>query len=171
MRWAAGALVVLTALLVACTSSSGDEEMGGDDAGTVVAGAYRLDDEGRACLVDAFSAEPATADLLLTTEEVDPGEADALADVLRGCMSDEQLAAAVAGLVGDALPPTDTSRVESQAACLEQAVLDLDDPSRRTLAVGLLLLAVPADSELAIARGEVVNGLYTACGVELTPGS
>jgi hypothetical protein len=158
------------AVATACSGSSPSSSTPSpEEAADLVVGSFRLPDTARSCLVDGFSQRSAARDAIATTEEPTTSEQEALGDVVEACVTDETFAASVAAAITSTLPPTDTTQAEDQTACLSEAVLALSDGEHRTLVVGLLTLGGPLDSYLAMARNELVNGVYATCGVSLGP--
>jgi hypothetical protein len=154
------------AVATACAgSSSSSSSPSPEEAADVVVRSLRLPDTARSCLVDGFSQRSAARDAIATTEAPTTSEQQALGDVVEACVTDETFAASVATAITSTLPPTDTTQAEDQTACLNDAVLALSDGEHRTLLVGLLTLGGPLDSDLAMARNDLVNAVYAACGV------
>jgi hypothetical protein len=155
------------AVLTACGgSSSSSTTPSPEDAADVVVRSFRLPDATRSCLVDGFSQRSAARAAIATSEEPTMSEQEALGDVVEACVADETFAASVAAAITSTLPPADTTQAEDQTACLNDAVLALSDGEHRTLLVGLLTLGGgPLDSDLAMARNDLVNGIYATCGV------
>jgi hypothetical protein len=166
-----GALVL--AGLVSCSSSSsGTEEQDAPQAAESVAGTFGLDEAGQECLEDEFEARPAGRELLTGETEPSAAAQEALVTVLDTCVGHEQFARSMALSISASLPPaTDgpsgTADPTAQTECLEREILGLDEARRRAFMVGLLALGAPPTGELALARNDVTNGLYQACGVDV----
>lgn len=168
-----GRSVVTVAALVAsmgvagCSSSSSPSSSApsADEAAGAVAAAFHLSDDVRPCLAAGFSDHGAAVDVMVSTREPTGSQQDLLAQVVEGCLTDEDFATSVAGSISSALPPPDTAQAATQIECLRTAVLALDDGDQRTLMVGLLAQGAPLDGKVATARSELVNSLYTTCGV------
>jgi hypothetical protein len=156
------------AVLGACSSSSsGTEDQDAAQAAGTIAQVFALDEDGEACLEDELESRPEAWSLLTGEDEPSAATQDALALVLESCVTEEQFATAVAGGISASLPPRGTDDPSAQTECLHEQILALGDDQRRVLMVGLLALAAPPTGELAIARNDVINGLYGACGVEI----
>jgi hypothetical protein len=167
---APAALVVLAALASACTdSSSGSSTPSPEDSAAVVVEAFRLPDSTRSCLVDAFSQRSEARAAMVPGVDPSGGQQEELGEVVRACVSDDDFATSLAAVITASVPPRDPARAEGQTTCLRNAILALDDGERRTLQVGLLTLGGALDSDLAMARNDLVNRVNAACGVD--PGS
>jgi hypothetical protein len=167
---ASGAVPALVAVAVlalsGCTdSSSGSSTPSPEDSAAVVAEAFRLPDSTRSCLVDGFSQRSEARAAMAPGVEPSGTQQEQLGDVVQACVSDADFATALATVMTASLPPTDPTRAEEQTACLRDAVVALDDDERRTLQVGLLTLGGALDSDLALARGDLVNRLTATCDV------
>ncbi len=174
-RWCAAraGLAALCALAVlaaaACSSSgTGTGSSSAEAASDRVVELYRLDDSTRSCLTGQFTDSADARAAATSTGDVSGAQQRALGDALEACIAPEVLASSVAARIGESLPPSDTARAGEQATCLRAAVLQLDEAGRRALAVGLVALGVDPTSDLGLARSDVVNGLYRACGVAAT---
>ncbi|HEY6534000.1 MAG TPA: hypothetical protein VIY72_16950 [Acidimicrobiales bacterium] len=161
------AAVVAVALATGCSGSSSPSSStpSPEDAAGVVVQAFRLPESTRSCLVDGFSQRSAARAALTTTDEPSGAEQDALGEVVDDCVTPDEFATAWAASIGVSLPPTDPARVIEQANCLHDAVLALEDGPRRTLVVGLLTIGGPIVSDLAMARNDLINGLFATCEV------
>ena len=160
----AAALVAAVAL-GACSSSSSSSADAATAAG-VISDTFHVPDDARACLEQQFAANGRAGGAMTTTKELSTAQRDAVAEVLETCVSTDQWAQAVAGRITAAVPPADTSKLTTQIDCLTSAVTALDDVQRRALLVGLVVIgSTPQTGDLAIQRGDVLNGLYSACSV------
>ena len=165
-------LTVGAALLVACSGGSGASSAGlsAEDAADQVVSLFGGAEAARPCLVGGFTGTPQARSTLADDGEWSAGQQAALGAVIESCTTPEALGRSVADSVGRSLPPAEPGAAEAQASCIQAEVVAFSEQDRRTLVVGLLALAGPADSELALARGDIVNRLYDACGVTVTGG-
>jgi hypothetical protein len=160
-------LVLLLGLGACSSSSSGTEEQDAPKAAESVAETFGLDEAGRDCLEGEFESRPAARELLTGESEPSASAQEALIAVLDTCVGEEQFARAMAVSISASVPPSGTADPSAQTDCLEREIVELEESQRRAFMIGLLALSAPATGELAMARNEVVNGLYTACGVDI----
>jgi hypothetical protein len=160
--------VVLAASAGACSSSSTPPDRSrAEDAASSVAGAFQLSPDQQTCLRDGFDGDARALAVVGTTSEPSAGDQEALAAVVEGCVTTEQFASSFAAKVGANLPATGTADPNAQVRCVADQVRQLDDADRRALLVGLLALGAPPTGPAAMARNDVVNAIYAACGVTL----
>ena len=157
------ALVLVAAGAPACSSE--DPAPPTDSTAAAVAEVFLLSGGSVTCLQQRLEAAPDARRAVVATDELSESEEQALGDVLEACVGTDQLAGAFAARTAHALPPADPDQGPAQTACVEQAVRDLDEGQRRSLEVGLVTLAGPLESDLALRRNDVVNLLYGACDV------
>jgi len=152
-------------VLAACSSSGPPPRTQAEDAAATVAGTFQLGADAQTCLEDGFRDDADALSVVGTVSEPPTATQAALAEVLDACATVEQYASSVAAQIGAALPPSDTADQSTQVRCVADRIQALDDTERRALLVGLVALTAPPTGELALARNDVVNGLYEACGV------
>lgn len=171
-RRAAPVVVALAMGLVAtvvagCSGSSTPaDRSGAEDAAATISGIFQFTADQQSCLTDGFEGDTKALGVVGATGEPSAADQDALASVLDGCVTVDQFAAGFAARLASALPPSGTTDGAAQVRCVTDQVKALDDTSRRTLFVGLVAITAPPTGQLAIARGEVVNGITQACGME-----
>jgi hypothetical protein len=150
----------------ACSdSSSGSSTPSPEDSAAVVVEVFRLPDGTRSCLVEGFSQHAEARAALAPGVDPSGSQQEELGDVVGSCVPDGDFATAIATVITASLPPADPARVEEQTTCLHDAVMAFDDTERRTLQVGLLTLGGALDSDLAMARNDLVNRLNETCQV------
>jgi hypothetical protein len=161
----AAALLVTGAALGAC-SSGGSSSADAATAAAVVSDTFHMPAEAQACLEQELAGNSTARKALTTTKELSTSQREAVAAVLEGCITVDQWAEAVAGRITAAVPPADSSKLGTQITCLTGAVKALDDVQRQALLVGLVVIgSAPQTGELAVQRGDVLNGLYATCSV------
>lgn len=165
------AVAAIALLLSACSSSdpASSSTPSSEDAAVFVTRTFDVPDAAHSCLVDAFSQRSEAVTALTSTEELTESEQEALSDVVDACVTPEVFAYSVADGITAAFPPPDPTQTEAQTSCLRDAVLAIDDGQRRVVQAGLLTLEGPIDSELALARGDFINGLNKTCAVSIQP--
>ena len=162
------ALLVAGGALGACSSGDSSSTAAADAAAAadVVSATFQMPDSAKACLEEKLGADGTARKALTSTKELSASQREALFGVLTACITPEQWAQAVAGRITAAVPPADSSKITTQVACLTAAVQALDDVQRQALLVGLVVIgSAPQTGELAVQRGDVLNGLYAKCSV------
>lgn len=154
------------ALATACGSSGPADRSDAEDAAATISGIFQLTADQQTCLKDGFEDDPKALAVVGTSEEPSDAAQAALGQVLDSCVTVEQFAAGFAARVAAALPPTGTADGTAQVRCVTEQVGALDATRRQTLFVGLVAITAPPTGPLAIARGEVVNAITQACGME-----
>jgi hypothetical protein len=160
------ALVLAGAVATACGSSTPAARSDAEDAAATTSGIFQFTADQQACLKDGFEGDPKALAVVGGTEEPAPAAQEALATLLDACVTVDQFAAGFAARIVSALPPTGTADGAAQVRCVTDQVKALDDTQRHTLFVGLVAITAPPTGPLAIARGEVVNSITQACGME-----
>jgi hypothetical protein len=162
------AALVAGVALGACSSggSSSADATEAAAAAAVVSTTFQMPDSAKACLEEKLAADGTARKAVTSTEELSASQREALYVVLTACITPDQWAQAIAGRITAAVPPADTAKLTTQVACLTSAVQALDDVQRQALVVGLVVVgSAPQTGELAVQRGDVLNGLYTKCSV------
>ncbi len=166
------ALLVAGGGLAACSSGDSSSSTDAATAAAVVSQTFQMPDSAKACLEEKLGSEGAARKALTSTKELSAKEREALYGVLTACITPDQWAQAVAGRITAAVPPADTTKLGAQVACLTTAVQALDDVQRQALLVGLVVIgSAPQTGDLAVQRGDVLNGLYARCSVTVSSSS
>ncbi len=162
-----GALVV-----TACSSDTPSEGPPADQAAGAITSGLRLPTDTEACLTEQLQNDDQARALLDpgALADASPGDRQALTEVMDACVTPDVFAAAVASSISGSIPAASDAATEAQTQCLHDAVVGLPDDERSDLVLGVLALDAPIDSDLAVARGDIVNGLYTSCGVTVQAG-
>lgn len=159
--------LLLGAVVAGCSGSSTPADRSdAEDAAATISGVFQFSADQQACLTDGFEGDPKALAVVGTTEEPADEAQAALASVLDACVSVDEFAAGFAARLASALPPSGTVDGAAQVRCITDQVKALDDTRRNTLFVGLVAITAPPTGPLAIARGEVVNAITQACGME-----
>ena len=137
-----------------------------EDAAATISGIFQFSADQQACLKDGFDGDAEALAVVGATEEPSDADQAALASVLDACVTVDQFAAGFAARLASALPPSGTADGAAQVRCITDQVKALDDTRRHTLFVGLVAITAPPTGPLAITRGEVVNAITQACGME-----
>jgi hypothetical protein len=160
--------------LGACSSggSSSTDATQAAAAADVVSSTFQIPDSAKACLEQKLGTDGTARKALTSTKELSASQREALYGALTACITPDQWAQAIAGRITAAVPPADTSKLSTQVACLTTAVQALDDVQRQALVVGLVVIgSAPQTGELAVQRGDVLNGLYAKCSVVVSSSS
>jgi hypothetical protein len=165
---ALGALGLAVALAGCGSDSAADAERPTpEEAASVIRGGFGLDEGAAACLQSQFEGEAgdAATTAMLRGSDSSDSQREALSTVLDTCISAESFADAVAVAVAAAVPGATPER----DACVRREVLALGPEERSTVMLGLVLSGDTEVDDLQTRRAEIVQGLYDACGVSLTP--
>jgi hypothetical protein len=164
------ALALLTAATAGCSGSSTPAARSdAEDAAATISGIFQLTADQQTCLKDGLDGDRQALSVVGATDEPSADDQAALATVLDGCVTVDQFAAGFAARIASALPPTGTVDGATQVRCVTDQVKALDDTRRHALFVGLVAITAPPTGQLALARGEVVNGITDACGMQVQP--
>jgi hypothetical protein len=164
------ALALGAAATVGCSGSSTPADRSdAEDAAATISGIFQLTPDEQTCLKDGLDGDGKALAVVGATDEPSAADQAALASVLDACVTVDQFAAGFAARIAAALPPTGTVDGATQVRCVTEQVKALDDTRRHTLFVGLVAITAPPTGPLALARGEVVNGITDACGLQVQP--
>lgn len=164
-----GVVAALTLLLGACSSSGSSPSPAAVDNVAAASDDLHLSSEARACLVEGFDSNSKARGAINGTKELSADQRDAIEAVVDACIPPNEMAKVLATEITASIPPSDAPKAAAQEACLEQAILALDAPSRQALVVGLLVVRTsPVDGDLALERGDAVNNILASCSVTVS---